>query len=161
MVSPLPPDQRHYRRRVLRRVRDDDVPIGMRIGVLGKKWTLQILGQVAADRGITFGQLLHSQQRLSRRILSLRLKQLRGEGYLRKILVNANPRRPTYVLTDKGRDALPLLHGFSDLIKRYGEAVQAVELRSGIEDGAYFEHAVAAPSRTPVDSATARPPPAG
>ncbi|MGA8303741.1 MAG: helix-turn-helix domain-containing protein [Thermoplasmata archaeon] len=156
MIAPLPPVRLPPVRRLVRKVRDDDVPLGMRIGVLGKKWTLQILGRAATDRGVTFGQLLHSQPRLSRRILSLRLKQLREEGYVRKALVDANPRRPIYVLSDKGRDALPLLHGFSELIKRYGEVLDAPELRPGLAEDVDFDHPALESARGPLDSTTLR-----
>ena|SRR5579863_4480740 len=100
-----------------------DTPLGLRFGVLGKKWTLLILREVDARGGATFSQVLRAHHQLSRRILSMRLNELRREGYLVRVAPDS-PLPPTaYILTQKGRDALPLLRAFSDLVRQYGVGV--------------------------------------
>jgi len=115
-------------------------PLSIRIGVLGKKWSLLILRQVANDERASFSVLLQSHHRLSRRILSLRLKELQVEGYLEKIISHANSRRTSYILTEKGRDALPLLQAFSSLVKRYGEGVPVLKGRNVPVEDVCFAH---------------------
>src|SRR5579863_1199614 len=123
MIKPTRAERDAPARRRPMRLPDSDTPLGTRIGVLGKKWTLLIIRQVAAEERPSFSQLLRAHHRLSRRILSMRLKELQREGYLEKLVSDANPRRTAYLLTDKGRDALPLLYAFSDLVRVYGEGV--------------------------------------
>jgi len=106
-----------------RRRRGEDTPLGIRFGVLGKRWSLLILRQVATEGRPRFTQLLRAHERMSRRLLSVRLRELQREGYIEKVISEANPRRTAYLLTQKGRDALPLLQAFSTLVQRYGEGV--------------------------------------
>ena len=101
--------------------------MSVRFGVLGRRWSLLILRQVATEGRPSFSQLLHSHERMSGRLLSLRLRELQREGYLEKVISGASQRRTAYLLTQKGRDALPLLQAFSTLVLRYGEGVPVAE----------------------------------
>lgn len=119
---------------------DEDTPLGMRVGVLGRKWTLLILRGVTSAGHPSFTQLLRAHPRLSRRILSMRLKQLQREGYLERTFSGEKPQRTAYFLTAKGRDALPLLRAFSELVRRYGEGVPVTDGRSVRAEDLCFEH---------------------
>jgi|GEM_PF-326777 DNA-binding HxlR family transcriptional regulator len=140
MITPSRAEREGSARRRRPKLREGDTPLGTKIGVLGKKWTLLIIRQVAAERRPSFSQLLRAHHKLSRRILSIRLKELQQEGYLEKIISIAHPRRTAYVLTDKGRDALPLLHAFSDLVKVYGEGVPVARGRVVRVEDVCFTH---------------------
>ncbi|MFI5415104.1 MAG: DUF1272 domain-containing protein [Candidatus Lutacidiplasmatales archaeon] len=110
------------------------------MGVLGRKWTLWILREAGSRNRATFGELLRSHPRVSRRLLSKRLKELQREGYLERIASDGKPRKVGYAITEKGRDAMPLVLAFSNLVARYGEGVPvAPGLEVSVED-ICFEH---------------------
>ena len=89
-------------------------PIKTSLGVLGKKWTMLILrdiGILGVDR---FNQPLNSIPRLTPRVLSMRLKELEKEGFIQ--CIEEGKKSPIIVrgtLTEKGRDALPILLQFT------------------------------------------------
>lgn len=89
-------------------------PIKTSLGVLGKKWTMLILrdiGILGVDR---FNQLLNSIPRLTPRVLSMRLKELEKEGFIQCIEEGKkSPIIVRWTLTEKGRDALPILLQFT------------------------------------------------
>lgn len=97
-----------------------DAPLGAQMGVLGKKWTLLILRDVAFQPRLSFSQILNAHSRISRRVLSMRLRELQHEGYLLRYTSEANPRRTSYVLSDKGQDAVPILSAVCELVQRHG-----------------------------------------
>jgi len=97
-----------------------EAPLGAHIGVLGKKWTLLILRDVASQQSPSFSQILKAHSRMSRRILSMRLRELQREGYLLRFTSETNPRRTAYVLSEKGRDTIPVLNAVCDLVQRHG-----------------------------------------
>jgi len=100
-----------------------DVPLGIRIGVLGRKGSLLILRQLAAEGRPGFHRLRDVHPRLSRQQRSTRLNELQREGYLQKLSTHSNPKQTAYRLTDKGRDALSLLYAFSEFVRRYSDGV--------------------------------------
>lgn len=89
-------------------------PIKTSLGVLGKKWTMLILrdiGILGVDR---FNQLLNSIPSLTPRVLSMRLKELEKEGFIQCIEEGKkSPIIVRWTLTEKGRDALPILLQFT------------------------------------------------
>jgi DNA-binding HxlR family transcriptional regulator len=88
-------------------------PIKTSLGVLGKKWTMLVLrdiGFLGVDR---FSQLLHSIHGLTPRVLSMRLKELEDEGFIERIENGKSPMIVRWTLTEKGRDALPILMLFT------------------------------------------------
>ena len=89
-------------------------PIKTSLGVLGKKWTMLILrdiGILGVDR---FNRLLDSISRLTPRVLSMRLKELEKEGFIQCIEEGKkSPMIVRWTLTEKGRDALPILLQFT------------------------------------------------
>jgi DNA-binding HxlR family transcriptional regulator len=85
-------------------------PIKTTLGVLGKKWTMLVLrdiGVLGVDR---FNRLLDSIPGLTPRVLSMRLKELEKEGFIQHIKeAKKSPMTVRWTLTEKGRDALPIL----------------------------------------------------
>ncbi|MGQ0797957.1 MAG: winged helix-turn-helix transcriptional regulator [Methanobacteriota archaeon] len=84
-------------------------PIRASLGVLGRKWTLLVLRDLSYVPGIPFTQILRNNPGLTPRVLSMRLRTLREEGYLERIVAPSNRRDVRYRLTPKGRDAMPIL----------------------------------------------------
>jgi DNA-binding HxlR family transcriptional regulator len=89
-------------------------PIKTSLGVLGKKWTMLVLrdiGILGVDR---FNRLLDSIPGLTPRVLSMRLKELEKEGFIKCIeKEKKSPMIVRWTLTEKGRDALPILLQFT------------------------------------------------
>ena len=88
-------------------------PIKSSLGVLGKKWAMLVLrdiGILGVDR---FNLLLDSIAGLTPRVLSMRLKELQKEGFIEYIEKAKSPTIVRWTLTEKGRDALPILLQFT------------------------------------------------
>jgi DNA-binding HxlR family transcriptional regulator len=85
-------------------------PIKTSLGVLGKKWAMVVLrdiGILGVDR---FNRLLDSIPGLTPRVLSMRLKELEKEGFIECLKKGKkSPMIVRWTLTEKGRDALPIL----------------------------------------------------
>jgi DNA-binding HxlR family transcriptional regulator len=91
-------------------VRFAQCPIKTSLGVLGKKWTMLVLrdiGILGVDR---FNRLLDSIPGLTPRVLSMRLKELEKQGFIHCIEDGKkSPIVVRWTLTEKGRDAIPIL----------------------------------------------------
>jgi DNA-binding HxlR family transcriptional regulator len=75
--------------------------------ILGDHWNLLIIRQ--ACLGTRRFDDFQAMLRIGRNILTQRLTRLVDEGLLARVEYQQNPRRYEYRLTDKGRDAYPIL----------------------------------------------------
>jgi DNA-binding HxlR family transcriptional regulator len=57
-------------------------PIATSLGVLGRKWSLLILRDIAMRKEQRFTELLKSVDGITRRVLSMRLRELESEGII-------------------------------------------------------------------------------
>lgn len=87
-------------------------PVRSSLGVFGRKWTLPIIRDLYILREARFSQLLMRNPGMSDRILSLRLRDLRRDRLVERVIERADPRRATYRLTKRGMAAVPILEGF-------------------------------------------------
>lgn len=88
-------------------------PIRTSLGVLGKKWTMVILrdiGILGVDR---FNRLLDSIPGLTPRVLSMRLKELEKQGFIKCAEKGKSPMIMRWTITEKGRDVIPILLQFT------------------------------------------------
>jgi DNA-binding HxlR family transcriptional regulator len=77
------------------------------LSVVGDPWTLLILRD--AFLGVRRFDDWQSRLGVARNVLAARLKSLVGHGVLETRLYSEHPPRKDYVLTQKGRDLLPVL----------------------------------------------------
>jgi DNA-binding HxlR family transcriptional regulator len=77
--------------------------------VLGKKWTMLVLRDVGLRKVNRFNRLLESIDGITPRILSRRLRELETYGFIERAEVKDSPKIVQWALTEKGRDALPVL----------------------------------------------------
>lgn len=84
-------------------------PIKASLGVIGHKWALIILRDVAFGKATTFGAILRRSPGLTPRVLSARLGELRAEGLIEKVADPTDERVFHYRLTAAGGDAIPIL----------------------------------------------------
>ncbi len=82
-------------------------PLQSSLGVLGRKWALLILMNIALGRAQRFNELLRRSPGMSKRILAMRLRELEDSGFIGR----AEQRRGyiRWQLTSKGGDVLPVL----------------------------------------------------
>ena len=88
-------------------------PIRTSLGILGKKWAMLLLrdiGILGVDR---FNRLLDSIPGLTPRVLSMRLKELEKEGFIRCAEKGKSPMIVRWTITEKGRDVMPILLQFT------------------------------------------------
>jgi DNA-binding HxlR family transcriptional regulator len=91
------------------------------LGVLGRKWSLLVLRDVAFHERVRFSDLLRNIDDLTPRVLSFRLRELQRDGYVRKETRHGDV---TYELTPKGADAIPLIVALTSLgFKHYAPEV--------------------------------------
>lgn len=82
-------------------------PVQESLGVLGRKWALLTLMNIALGQAQRFNELLRKTPGMSKRILAMRLDELERNGFITRA-----ERRRGYIrwqLTAKGADVLPVL----------------------------------------------------
>jgi DNA-binding HxlR family transcriptional regulator len=87
-------------------------PIRVSVGVLGKKWTLLILRDIAFLKIERFNQILRSLPGLTPRVLTLRLKELQESGIIEPVIIQRRPKLVRWRLTEMGKDTIPILMSF-------------------------------------------------
>jgi len=90
-----------------------DCPIRASLGALGRKWALVILRDIAYRPDPTFGYILARNVGLTPRVLTNRLRELREEGLVDKVVDGRDQRKVHYRLTPKGKDVVPILIALS------------------------------------------------
>jgi peroxiredoxin/DNA-binding HxlR family transcriptional regulator len=88
-------------------VADDSCGIAQALGVLSDPWSVLVLRDVA--RGHTRFEALLAESGISRKVLAQRLESLVASEVLVRRLYSDHPRRHDYLLTQRGRAALPVL----------------------------------------------------
>jgi len=97
---------------VLPSVRFKSCPIQVSLGVLGKKWTLLILRDIAFLKVQRFNQILRTLPGLTPRVLIMRLNELEETGLIEPIVIQKKPKLVRWELTKRGRDTVPILMSF-------------------------------------------------
>ena len=87
-------------------------PIRVSLDVLGKKWTLLVLRDIAFLKIERFNQILRSLPGLTPRVLTLRLKELRKSGIIEPVAIQQRPKLVRWRLTKMGKDTIPILMSF-------------------------------------------------
>jgi len=86
-------------------------PIRPSLGALGRKWALPVIRDLYVLGEARFTVILRRNPGMSERILSLRLTDLRKEGFVERISHRADPRQVSYRLSRRGLSAVPILEG--------------------------------------------------
>lgn len=81
--------------------------------MLGRKWTLLLLRDLAFLKLSRFNQLLRNNEGLTPRVLARRLREMQQEGLITR---TGSGSHVSYVLTERGADAVYILLAFL----RYG-----------------------------------------
>jgi DNA-binding HxlR family transcriptional regulator len=85
----------------------ENCPVQASLGVLGRKWSLLILRNIELFGKHRFNEMLKVTPGLSKRVLSMRLKELEQERFI--VVSDGGRNFLKWDLTEKGRDVLPIL----------------------------------------------------
>jgi len=97
-------------------------PIQASLGILGRKWALTLLRDIAFYESVRFGDMLRKNSGLTPRILSMRLSDLSGAGFIHRCAPGG--RNATYRLTGKGKDTIPILAALTSFgIRHHADVV--------------------------------------
>lgn len=113
---------------------NDPCPISRSLAVAGDAWSLLILRD--AHAGLTRFDQFRKSMGIAPTILTRRLAMLTDEGLLEKRLYSERPPREEYLLTDAGRDFLPVLFMIGAWGRQYragGKLVRFLDAETGTE----------------------------
>lgn len=85
-------------------------PIDVTLATLAGRWTPLVLRELLRRGQATYSELSAALPALSDKVLSDRLAQLTSAGVIERHRSSTWPPRVRYVLTDRGRELLPVLH---------------------------------------------------
>lgn len=88
-------------------------PIQTTLGMLGKKWTMLVLRDIAMRDMGRFSQLIKGIHGITPRMLSSRLKELEKHGMIVKTANRDSRKAVVWKPTEKGWDALPILFSYT------------------------------------------------
>jgi DNA-binding HxlR family transcriptional regulator len=108
-----------FEKPVLPSVPMKNCPIESSLGVLGHKWTLLVLRNIGFLKMERFNQMLRVTPRLTPRVLSMRLAELEKSGLIKRTEECKSPKIVRWVLTSKGKDALPILMSIIEFGSRW------------------------------------------
>src|SRR5919202_3990064 len=106
----------------MRRREGDGCPVWGALQVLGDKWTLLIVRDLARGARRTT-ELLAALHPISSRTLVGRLRDMERDELIERRDFGGSPPHVEYVLTERGRKLLPFL----DALRRLGEALDCNE----------------------------------
>ena len=107
-------------------------PVGRGLALIGDAWSMLILRDVGL--GMTRFDQFRTSLGIAPNILARRLKALTAAGLLRKRRYSKHPPRDEYVITEAGRDFLPVLQVIGAWGRRHngrGELSYVVDVETG------------------------------
>src|SRR5437773_11911448 len=94
-------------------------PVGIDLATLGRKWTVHILESIGVLHIDRFNQILRSLPGLTPRVLIMRLNELEKCGLIEPIEIQERPRFVRWSMTEKGRDTIPIIEGYSSYVSKW------------------------------------------
>ncbi|MDE1854072.1 MAG: helix-turn-helix transcriptional regulator [Thaumarchaeota archaeon] len=111
----------------------ESCPVLESMGVLGRKWALIVIRNIAFYHKQRFNDMIRFTPGLSRRTLALRLKELQKEGLIEVVERRRNSLK--WGLTPKGRDVLPVLMTLAQFgVKWHADAVFSDKTSRSLRD---------------------------
>ncbi|MEK6310352.1 MAG: helix-turn-helix domain-containing protein [Curtobacterium sp.] len=108
---------------------DERCPIARSLDVLGEKWTLMLVRDAAL--GVTRFSDFRARLGVPREVLAARLASLVEGGVLERVSYKpeGGRSRDEYVLTDAGRDLVPVLLALGEWADRHRPSERSADLR--------------------------------
>ena len=98
-------------------------PMGSLLAMLTRPWTLHILWLLSSNGPMRFGALRRAAEGISGRVLTLRLRTLEAEGFVRRTAIGGKTPEVTYTPTSRLADmngVMAQLHALSEKWQREG-----------------------------------------
>lgn len=113
---------------------DQACPVAEVIDQVSGRWTVGIL-MAAAQGPVRFAELERSIRGISRRMLTVKLRQLERNGLLTRTAYPTVPPRVEYTLTEIAMELLAMLQGLTSWALRHRETVTAARAAYDREHG--------------------------
>lgn len=84
-------------------------PIDNTFRIMGKKFTVHIIRDIAMRKKARFNEFLESVEGVNSNTLSTRLREMEKNGIIKRKVFHEIPVRIEYSLTNKGKDLVPIL----------------------------------------------------
>ncbi|MET3941746.1 DNA-binding HxlR family transcriptional regulator [Paenibacillus sp. PvP094] len=84
-------------------------PFDYTLSVLGGKWKMKIMYQIACQKILRYGELKRSIVGISHKVLSSQLKELEESGIVNRVEYSQTPPKVEYSLTPRGGTLMPIL----------------------------------------------------
>jgi DNA-binding HxlR family transcriptional regulator len=97
----------------MRKTRRSPCPIACTLDLLGDKWTLLVVRDLACGKSL-FKEFSASPEKIATNILTERLNRLVKHGFVEKYAPPPQPGRDAYRLTAKGKTLLPVLNSIAE-----------------------------------------------
>lgn len=91
-----------------------DTPFGYTMSVVGGKWKMIILYLLAEKQTVRFNEMKRQLGVITFKTLSSQLKELEGDGMVKRKEYPQVPPKVEYSLTDKAKTLLPVLEQLCD-----------------------------------------------
>ncbi|HZB91155.1 MAG TPA: helix-turn-helix domain-containing protein [Stellaceae bacterium] len=98
---------------------DRRCPIARTLDIIGERWTILILRELAVSGPRKFQDFAHALPGISPNTLSARLKRLEDSGIVERHFYEQHPPRAEYVLTEHGKELRPVLRALRDWGQRH------------------------------------------
>ena len=90
------------------------------IAIIGDKWSLLIIGQLAFGRSPSrFNELMRELKPISSRTLSIKLTKLSENRIIEKTIEGDSPPYTQYALTEKGKDLVDAFRAMGEWSKKW------------------------------------------
>ncbi|OBR66505.1 hypothetical protein A7K91_03405 [Paenibacillus oryzae] len=86
-------------------------PFDYTLSVIGGKWRMKIMYQLAGEKVIRYGELKRQIPAITHKMLSSQLKELECCGIVNREEYHQIPPKVEYSLTPRGRTLMPILEG--------------------------------------------------
>ena len=113
----------------MRPLNDTNCPIALTLHVLGGRWKARVLWLIA-EGTCRFGDLHRTFENISKRMLTLQLRELEDDGIITRHVLQAKPLHVEYRLTAVGESLLPIVNqlnnwGLAEQARRGQQLVEA------------------------------------
>jgi DNA-binding HxlR family transcriptional regulator len=95
----------------------ESCPVQASLGILGRKYALLIIRDIGLFDKHRFNEMLRVTPGLTKRVLSMRLKELKKGGFIKVVERGLNYSK--WDLTEKGKDTLPVLMSLVQFGSKY------------------------------------------
>ncbi|AOM80844.1 transcriptional regulator [Pedobacter steynii] len=100
-------------------------PVRDVIARISDKWSILSIYALGAYGKLRFSELIHKIDGISHRMLTVTLRNLEGDGYIKRTVYAEVPPRVDYELTELGRSLMQELSGIIGWAEKNGKEILA------------------------------------